>query len=256
MKRTLKIFIGIVLAAVIGVFCVVLFWAGPALKKTIESLGPEITGAPVEVGSLYIYPLTGSITANHLRLGNPEGFSSPDAIVIDHLKIRIDMKTVMSDTIVIKEVVLEGPDFTYERKLTTDNISAIRKNIRSHFKQGQSEQPTPKPAAPKAASNRKVVIEHLILRDGWVNAELSQIGGISVRLPDMERNDIGKKGSGMGLDTAFDQILAILDDAIVEVITSAGKASGSILKDAGDAAKDLGDTASDALKGLGNLLKK
>ena len=47
-------------------------------------------------------------------MGNPAGFKADKAMSFGAVSVKIDMDSVAKDVIVIKEVVISGPDITYE----------------------------------------------------------------------------------------------------------------------------------------------
>lgn len=256
MIRRLKRFVKTALACIVVVACIVLFLMGPAMQKTIESIGPEIIGAPVTMEKLRIYPLTGTIRLTGLVIGNPDGFATDHVLSLTHLKIHVAMTSLRSDTIIVKEILFDAPEFTYEKRMNTDNITVIRDNIKDYANRWETTKAEPKPATPTQGKpekgGKKVIIERLLLRDGWVKAKVPYLPTAPVPLPDIEKSDIGKKTGGTTWSAAAEEIISILDDAILEVVASLGSAAGGIIKETG---KALGEAAGGVVKGIGNLFK-
>jgi len=62
-------------------------------------------------------------------MGNPAGFKADKAMSFGAVSVKIDMDSVTKDVIVIKEVVISGPDITYEYADGKDNFDVIQKNV-------------------------------------------------------------------------------------------------------------------------------
>jgi hypothetical protein len=268
MKKLFKILGGLVVLVLIAVVCLVLFWLGPTIRKTVETVGPKAIGAPLTMEKLHIYPLRGIVQLEGLFVGNPEGFATESAVELKQFKVDVSIRSLLTDTIVVKEILLDAPVFTYERKLKTDNIAAIQKNIEAFV--GEREAPSPEtPAeeekpdeeqeAPKKPA-KKVIIERLTVKDALVRAKISALPTAPISIPDIEKTDIGKADGGTSWSAAAKEIGSTLYDAILGAVSNIGDAAGDALKDAGNAAMDAGgaavDTAKETMKNIGGLFKK
>ena len=48
---------------------------------------------------------------------------------LEEFRIVLDPDTLQADTLHIKDIVISKPNIRYERKITTDNIKALRQEI-------------------------------------------------------------------------------------------------------------------------------
>ncbi len=278
MKKLLKFLVVAVVVLIVAVMLLVSFGIGPIIKTGMETIGPKATGVEMTVESVKVSPLTGSAQIKGLFIGNPEGFKSKSLVELKNFEVSIDLKSLLTDTVVIRKIIIEKPLFTYERHLKTDNIKEIQKNVENFS--GPTEEPTGEAAVEKPAEEpkkkkpgKKVIIEQLAIRDAQVNLKIAGLPTAPVPILDIEKTNIGKKGGGTSLAKAVTEIISALYESIVSAVANVGDigemASGA-LKGAGDTlkgttdslkgVKDTGgaalDTASDAVKSIGGLFKK
>jgi uncharacterized protein involved in outer membrane biogenesis len=267
MKKLLKLIGGLLAILIIVVVCVILFWLGPTVKKAAETIGPQATGAPLTIEKLHIFPLRGIVQLKGLVVANPPGFKNANAVTLKQLTVDISIASLLTDTIVIREILIDSPEFTYERKMKTDNIAAIRENVQA-FKDKKAGAPTEQPPieqkpapeeppkeekAPSEKPAKKVVIEKLRVIDGVVRAKVPGLPTTPIPLPDIEKNDIGKEQGGTSWAKATTEIGSTLYDAIIHAVSNVGGMATDALKGAGGATVDA---ASSAAKSFGGLFKK
>jgi hypothetical protein len=283
MRKALKLLGGLLVILIIVVICLVLFWLGPVVKKTVETVGPQALGTEVTVEKVLIKPLRGTVQIKGLYVGNPEGFANPSAVELQEFRVIVNLASLLTDTVVVKEILIDSPQFTYERKLKTDNIKELQKNIEAFTGPPSKEAPV-EPAEEEAPEKpkekkpgKKVIIERLAVLNGKVLAKISGLPTAPIPLPDIEKTDLGKEEGGTSYADAAKEIIASIYEAIIGAVANIGdvgematdaikgagdalKGTGDTLKGAGDSAKDAGeavmDTAKDALKGIGGLFKK
>ncbi len=114
--------------AVIGGI-VLAFTLGPIITKGVNTFGPKITGTKVTLDSVSISPFTGSFTMSGLFVGNPVGWKSDKAFYMGKVHVSVDPLSVPgallgSGHAVIKEVLIDGPEFVYETKVGLSGISS------------------------------------------------------------------------------------------------------------------------------------
>ena len=246
----------ITLVTIIALF--LFFWLGPTVKKTVERIGPQALGTEVTVGNIRIDPLRGTIHIQNLYIGNPEGFTNPSAIELKSCKVVIDLQSLRTDTIVIKEIRIENPEFTYERKLQTDNFKELQKNVEAYTAKNaggetQGEKEKGADGASSETAAKKVIIERLIVIDGKVNAKISALPTAPIPLPGIEKTDIGKDDGGASWGEAGKEVLSVIYGSILEAVTNIGGMTGDVIKSAGNSVTDAG---SSFLERIGQLFKK
>ena len=125
MRRKLSVFFGTVFV-LLGVL---MLFLGNIVKGALETFGPKVIGVPVHVETVRVNPLTGMVYVRALSIGNPEGFNTPTLMTLDEFKLDLSFASLFTDTLVIKRVLVEGPEVTYEKSLTSSNIETLQKKL-------------------------------------------------------------------------------------------------------------------------------
>ena len=245
------------IVAVLGIVLLLSVWASldSIVKKAVESVGSSATGAEVTLNDVSISLTSGQASMNGLTVGNPPGFVTDSAIRLGGIKVVLDTSTVTSDTIVIKEVVIDGPQVTYEVGADAgSNIGAIQANV-DKFAGGDAS----KPAAAKpedAGGGKKFIIERLTIREGRVEVAATFLGNnkLGADLPAITLKDIGKSSGGA---TSGEVAAEILDAITGKVIAAVGKLDlDKLAKDAGNILDEAGKLLEGAGKGIDDLFGK
>ena len=240
------------------------------VKATVEKVGSDVTGTEVTLDKVEISLTAGQGSLFGFRMTNPEGFQSEQAFRFDEVTIKLDVTTVASDPVVIKEVVVLNPEITYEIVAEETNVEVIEENVEAYAGDEDGD-------GGDEGEGPNIVIENLYLRGGKVKVLASQFTDeeMSVDLPDIHLTDIGRDDRGatpaaiakevMGsllgsMTTAVaaidiseitDSIGQSLEDAAEAIDTEAIEQGASALGESiGDAAGDAADEAAEALEGL------
>lgn len=235
----------LVLAVVLAAAAGGLWWLYTSLdfvvKATIEHFGPDIVGAPVRVGSVGISAKDGRGTLRGVEIGNPPGYASPRALRAGTVSVGIDPSTLGSEIVVIREILVDAPEITYELKGGTNNLETIRRHIAAYVERSGAAAGGPGPSGARSAG-RRYVIGRIALRGARVTMTnpLLKGGGLTFDLPDVDLRDVGKRSGGV---TAA-QAASIVTSAI------ASRIAQSILTNAEALRRGGVDGALDALRGL------
>ncbi len=258
MKTLLKIGIIVVLLIVIAVIAVTVS-LDSMIKAGVETMGPEITGTSVKLEGVDLSLLSGQGRLKGLVVGNPPGFQTESAFKLADAKVNIDLKSALSDKLVIEEILIDGPDITFEVNPSGTNIGKIQTNVATFAKQSAPKEATEPKAEKKDSSQKKVQINHFIVRNGRVNA--SAIGKtLASPLPDIHLRDIGKESGGTTVQKAAVEVFAAINKSVVQTVAGSGKFLEKGVEAAGEAAKSLGSgaekTGSRALEDVKGLFGK
>ncbi len=265
-----KLLIGgvVIILLVVGVVFFTLSNLGPLVKKTVNTLGPQMTKTDVSVADVSISIFSGEAKIKEFLLGNPKGFKTSQAMKVGSISVDIDEKSITQNPIIINKIEIIAPEITYEKIKGTDNFQSLLKNV-----QGSAKSEKKAEAKDSNKEGRKIVINNVIIKDGKVNLAMAMLGGkeITAPLPDIHLKDIGKEKDGATPAEAFEQIFSSLyssisADSVTAVFNDGLKQLGN-LKDlgaggvqaGGEVAKKAVDSASksveSATKGLKSLLK-
>ena len=257
MKKGKKILL--ITGAVILVLWVVLMLSlGQIVKAAINAEGPKLAGVPVHVKMVVVQPFLGIVRMKGLVIGNPAGFNTPSAMELNDFKLNIKMSSLFSDAIVIKEILIDAPQITYEKGLKSSNLSTLQENLAPKGAAAPKTEAAPAPEKKKGAA-KKVIIEDFQLNGAKVNVTITAMGGkkMTLPLPNIHMKDIGKSSGGANPAEVVSEVFNSISKAVVDAVTSSGNVAGKALKDAGGAASDAAKGAADSIKkGLGGLLGK
>lgn len=241
MKKLLGGLLVLVVVALAGVYVSL----GTILKRGLETHGPRMLGAPVTAGVVTVSPFSGEGTIRGLRIGNPEGFTTPTAIEVGGIRVALDVKSLLGGgRILIKEIVVERPVITLETGPGGTNLQKLQKNLEGYA-----------PSSPKEAEKtegRKVEIARFRLTGARATAVVPQlkVAPQTVEVPDVELTGIGAKSGGATVADASKQILSAVTQSAVR---SAGGVQAMMRK----GLESLGGKdAAEKLESLKNLFKK
>jgi uncharacterized protein involved in outer membrane biogenesis len=191
------------------------------IKAAIERFGPEITGVAVNVKGVDLQPIEGMVSITGLRLGNPKGYSAPDALRLSEMRVTLDPATLTQDIVHIKDVTLQAPEITYEHGGGTTNLQNIQKHVDGYVAAHSG-------GKGDAGSKKKFVIDNLYVRDAKVRFGTSA----TLPLPDTHLRDIGKKSNGA---TAGEVVKESWGSIVRGATDLAGRAGAAIKEGVGSA---------------------
>ena len=219
-----KMLIGVAIVAVLAIGGVVYFASNidSIIKAAVEKFGSEATKTEVTLSSVDLSLDSGAASLNGFRMGNPAGFKTDKAMSFGKVSIKIDTGSLTSDVIVIKEVVITGPDITYESGDGGSNFDVIQKNVDAYAKSLGAGGGAGDKKSAKEEGGKKIIIEHLYVRDGKValNSPLLLGKTVSVPLPDIHLKDIGKKEGGASPGEVVNEVITAVQDAATKSVAS------------------------------------
>jgi hypothetical protein len=195
MKGISKIVVLIVLVVIIvaaGVFYV-LSSLDRIVAAAIHTYGSKVTQTDVTVSSVAIKLKSGEGSIKGLKVGNPPGFSSPDAFTLGDITMDLDTSTVTKDVIVIDRVLITSPHVTYEiNKSGQANINIINSNVKQF---GGGGAPSTAPAEKEGESGVKLLIRKLAIEGGRIDVYIPvKPEPLTATMPKIEVADLGSGG--------------------------------------------------------------
>lgn len=274
MKRVLMIGGGAVLALVIVVVIVGLYVFSSLdsiVKAAVEKVGSDVTQTEVTLSDVEISLTAGTGALLGFSMANPQGYSDNNALQFDEISIALDLATIQSDPVVIKELVIDAPVVVYELGESGSNIEKIQDNVA-----GSAPEQSGGGSGDSGEEGPKIVIENLILRNGQISITATQLLGetVSAPLPDIHLRDIGKEENGATpgqiavetLDSVLAQVTAAVGSVDISKITDQLNVgmdeAKKVLEQGGDVSKAVEDGAGEAtdavegaVEGVGDTLK-
>ena len=130
MKKILIIGGAVIIVVVIAIL-VLLGNINSIVKKGVEKAGPIILQAPVTLKSVDISVSSGSGELQGFTVGNPKGYKTDYAFQMDSLKVDLDVRSVTSDKIHIKNVIIDSPNIIFEGGFGKSNLSQLQANAKA-----------------------------------------------------------------------------------------------------------------------------
>lgn len=118
MKKVLIGLVVLVVVVAVGVF-VFLGNLNDIVRAAVEKVGSDMTQTNVVLDEVDIELTSGKGALRGFRVTNPKGFSDDDAFKFDEVSVAIDLSSVRSDPVVIKEVIIKAP------RSSTSSVKAV-----------------------------------------------------------------------------------------------------------------------------------
>jgi hypothetical protein len=248
MKKILFFGLGALLVLALAVYLTLQFFLGSIVKAGVNKFGPGITQTKVDLQGANLSPLSGAGSLTGLTVGNPAGWSTPNAFYLGKVHIDMEPFSVFRDHIVINEITIEQPEFTYETKIVSSNIGDLLKNIEQSTGAAKSgAQPTAKNGQPI-----KFEVKKFVLRKGRVTLGVGPTA-VTMPMPPVELNDIGTREGGVPPAAIAAAVMRSVTTSVVAASTQTLLKTGGT---SGAAAVEAAKQAGEAIKGLFGGKKK
>lgn len=222
------------------------FYGERAIIVGAETAGTKALGVAVNIDGIKLGFTSGSGTIEGLSIDNPSGFNTPYVMQMEQGQVKVKVKSLMSDEVVIETVRLDNLHITFEQKGFTSNVQVITDTLKSKSTP-EADKPTP-----AKKSEKKVVISDFQIVGAKMSVKLLPIPGrmdtVTIPLPDIKLTDVGK-----GEKMTFEEVVELVFVKITEAITKAGSGVipedllGSLKGSLSGAAEILGKAGGDIL---------
>ena len=234
-RRLLHILIGVFVVLVLLVI-----FRDFVIKHSVEKAGSLIVGTPIVCGH-FSSSLSGKVHIRDLTVGNPEGYHNPHAFKLGEVKVDLDVGTVFSEKIEVRDVYVEGVSIDYELKLGRSNLGEIQKNLERFT---PADKDNPDSAHEDDDTNQpQVVIRHLKIENTaltFSNAMLKST--MKMPLPGLELENLG---DGKPIGETLNEFFGLIFTSINKAVTGAG---GVVVDAVGGAVSGIGDAISNTVK--------
>lgn len=239
-------------------------WLGPVARPVANRVASSVLKVDFDLGRLSLNPYTGRLVVGDVRIANPPGYAESRAVTLGELNMSVDLASVFTDRIHLREVTLRDcfVSYLYGGENEVDNLTQLRMNAaggkaayeaaRAREEAADATAPEGTPAADEAVSDapaRMFVIDRLEISGVRVKFQM-----LTIPVPPITLTDLGKKSNGLMLA----ELTAQVWDAILKGATQAGDgaaALGGLINAAADqlggALQGAGQTTGDSLKAAG-----
>lgn len=186
MKTPLKIVYGIlfvIIALAIVVVVLVHIFGNRALKAGIETAATKTLNVTVSVGDVDLSIVGGRVGLQNLIINNSPDYQYDKLLELKSAKIKVDVWSLLSDTVKIKEIKLDGANVVLEQKGFSNNINDVIKAIPAKQEQ---------PAEP---AGKKLHIDNIDITNTKVNVKLLPVPGkidtLTLKLAPIKMTNLG-----------------------------------------------------------------
>lgn len=190
----MRFFIILITLIVGGAYFFAEFKADDIAKNIIESEATKAAEREVKIDNLKIDFLKEQVTLKNITIKNNDGFPG-DLLKIKDVKIITNLKSVISDTVEIKLVDLNGINFQYKVLIRNgqivDNLSLINQALKQE-RSGQGKSRKNDKIYPAKEKDKNFLIKKLVFKNAYaqVNSEDLKIN-TNTRLSNMEFLNVG-----------------------------------------------------------------
>ena len=244
-KWVLRIVLASGVVAAIAVF-VVFYFLNDLVKGGVETIGPQLTKGEMRLTKASLSPFSGKAQLTGFFVGNPEGWKTESAIKVGDIRVALDVRSALSDVVLIESIHIEAPEITCEGGLAGSNIGKILENIEA-FVGGSS-----KAAETNAStSSKKFRVKDIQINGAKVHLSAAGLGGTATTVPldNLRLQNIGTDGEGV-------TVAQLSRDILKPLLASVTKAAAQAAANVGGQLKDKTEQVDKATKGIKDLFNK
>lgn len=202
MKPVFQVLFALIIIAALGAL-ILSFSLDRIVKSNIESTTSEMLDTSVQVNNVSISILDGTGTIDGITIHNPDGYSDKPAVKLQQISMAVDLSSLLSDTVVVKEVRIQKPELYFEQKAGGNNLNALTEKLKT-----------------QPSSETSMVIDYLLVADGQVTltADIGKEKTVKGEFSKIKIEGIGRQGNNT-MEQAMQQILEpILQRALQEAV--------------------------------------
>jgi uncharacterized protein involved in outer membrane biogenesis len=210
------------------------------------------------------------VQVNELAIANPPGFEFQQLMGNKMLLVEVKGGTLLSDTIEVPLIELDGLDVYFEKTADGTNLDPVMANL-ERFQSEEEDQPT---------EGRKFVVEKMTIRNITAHVKAPVIGTKTVTVPEITFENLTQDNAqGLVLSElvarvvpaviasvlSFEGVAELVPNLAKGVLNQVGKlqgvadvlggAAGEAAQRAGKAIEQLGQGAGEAAEGVGETVE-
>lgn len=208
-NKTSKKAVWVILILIILVVVLIHSLGSDILKAGIETAASRALKVAVSIDNLNLSLLKGGVSLEDVVIDNPPGYEYDKLLELNKVTVAVGLGSVLSDTVNIKEIILDGVNVVVEQKGLSSNLQEVINSI------PESEK---KPKTGTEKPGKKLHIDTLEITNVTVRVKLLPVPGkadtLSLKLAPIRMTNLD------GLDTA--QLTGRILLAIAAGITEEG----------------------------------
>jgi hypothetical protein len=167
-KKIVLNFVVLPIVILLVVIIAVFHLAGTGLIKSgVEKAASSVLGVPVTIKDIDLSILQGHVGIKGLVVKNPPGYANATLLELGEAVVNLNIGSLMSDTVKIELVKLDGMKLTIEQKGLSNNLNEILDNLSKKEKQAPAEK------------GKELHIDHLEITNTNVLVKLLPVPGQS-----------------------------------------------------------------------------
>ncbi len=200
------------------------------VKQMVHKYGSAVTGTDVNLDGFSLKLANGEGHIGKITVGNPKNYKLKNALELGGISVKVDIKSLTKDVIVIESVEVNKPVINYELlSLTQNNLSQLLENIQKNTASAEkaevkAEEQAKAKESKTAAASKKVIIRKLVIKDGEISVAASAAADLTkttVKLPAITLNNIGEDKKGTTVAETVSKVLTkIINTAYQTVVDS------------------------------------
>ena len=260
-KQILKT-VGIVVVVILVILIAAFFLIGDYLIKAgVEKGGSAALGVPVKVSGVHLSVLRGMVTIDGLKVANPPGYKNEYLLELGKGKVAVSLGSLLSDTIHIKEINLNGTKIAIEQKGLASNVKDLLNRMGSKGKPEESKK------AEKEAkrAGKKLVVDQLEITntEAKLVATIGRSTGVNLKLATIQMSNLGAD-SPLSIAELTSKIFVALIDGVTrqsagllpgDVVSGMKGGLGNIKNLGTEEGKKVIEEGSEAIEGIKGLFK-
>ncbi|MDD4556869.1 MAG: AsmA family protein [Alphaproteobacteria bacterium] len=198
------------------------------VRKIVNKYGSEITGTKVDLQGFKLNLTTGEGKIQKVTVANPSQYKKPYLFSLEEIYVKVNMKSLTKDTIIINEIRVDKPAVTYEMlSLTQNNIGEVLQNVKNNTAKTDKEvKETAEKTNKSEDGGKKIVVDKIAINGVTLEAEVTvptlpnkeaQTIDKSIVLPNIIIRDIGKGNNG-------DSVVVAISKVMEKILSEASKA--------------------------------
>jgi hypothetical protein len=233
MKRIALAVLAVGAALAIGLVVYSLRSLDARVARAIEEEGSRIVGTRVRVDSVDIELAAGKGTIHGLRVANPEGYSSEDAISLSAIELAIDVRSIRAQPVRVTRATVGDAVVRFElREDGGSNIEQFRRHISAGSGRAEPE--------PGGEPHRFAIAEFAFAGGEIFVVRPDKPTPERVHLPDLALRDLGGEQGATGGEIGKEIARAFTKRVIAA--TASHQVGRAVEKELGEAAGDAAET--------------
>lgn len=275
MKSVKKLIETIILIIIIVVALLLLgfeFFGESLIKTGIEAAGTKALRVGVAIDDLDLAIFKGQVEIKGLVVDNPAGYEQKHLLELGRGEVKTRLKSLMSDTVEIESILLDGTTVAIEQKGLDNNLKVVLDSLPK--KEGEPKEPA---AEAKSLKVKDLKITNTTVKVKLLPAQIlpGQADTVELKLDPIEMKDLGsddkltiaklsskvmvaiadgvaKQGAGVLPDAVLNSVQGALKN--LEVITNVITEQGQQMLESGG--KEIEKKGKEMIEGIQGILKQ